>query len=54
MSAKRTPMDVANSLHHFHVALSLFKFEGREMTIQIGTSSNIIMMIDELIDFVGK
>lgn len=54
MSAKGAPREIANSLHHYIVAFSLFKFEERQMSLQIDTSSNIIMMIGELFDCFGK
>lgn len=38
----------------FGVALSLFEFEEREMSIQTDKSSNIIMTSGELVDFFGQ
>lgn len=54
MLAKITQRERAYLLHYFGVALSLFEFEEREMSIQTDTSSNIIMTSGELIDFFGK
>lgn len=37
MSARGAPREIANSLRHNIVAFSLFKFEEREMSLQIDT-----------------